>query len=322
MLHVARVYARLRVGLRLEPGESGDGWLLGDRGYPLKTWLLTPFANPRTAEELRYNLAHGRTRSVVERTIGLLKGRWRCLDASGGKLLYKPEKVTRIILACGVLHNISLRHGIGMDVEIRMDPQEPPNPPPNEAPAPADAVRRRRQLIQRLVLDDGYGQPTPLPIARNRFFQCRQRPGVPLFDYQLNLRELYSRWREQEPRGEGEDDSLLAKTDPPEEELQREGVLVRCPQVEGEVGGRRFPCLLDTGSHVTLFSEGYYRQWFGDRPIQNPAVIEWLNLRAANGLQIHFNSYVVMDFVVGGVHLPAKGVVMMTVWVLSRECWG
>ncbi|KAJ8364596.1 hypothetical protein SKAU_G00078220 [Synaphobranchus kaupii] len=79
MLQVARVYARLilrhsRVGLRLEAGESGDGWLL--------------------AEEQRYNLAHSRTRSVVERTIGLLKGRWRCLDASGGKLLYKPEKET------------------------------------------------------------------------------------------------------------------------------------------------------------------------------------------------------------------------------------
>ncbi|KAJ8381660.1 hypothetical protein SKAU_G00024380 [Synaphobranchus kaupii] len=129
--HDSFILRHSRVGLRLEAGESGDGWLL--------------------AEELRYNLAHGRTRSVVERTIGLLKGRWRCLDASGGKLLYKPEKVTRIILACGVLHNIALRHGIGMDAEIRMDPQKPPNPPPNEAPAPADAVRRRRQLIQRLV---------------------------------------------------------------------------------------------------------------------------------------------------------------------------
>ncbi|KAJ8346447.1 hypothetical protein SKAU_G00278480 [Synaphobranchus kaupii] len=92
--HDSFILRHSRVGLRLEAGESGDGWLLGDRGYPLKTWLLTPFADPRTAEELRYNLAHGRTRSVVERTIGLLKGRWRCLDASGGKLLYKPEKIT------------------------------------------------------------------------------------------------------------------------------------------------------------------------------------------------------------------------------------
>ncbi|XP_055733427.1 putative nuclease HARBI1 [Salvelinus fontinalis] len=131
-----------RVGLRLEAG---------DRGYQLKAWLLTPSAEPRTTEEMCYNLAHGRTRSVVEGTIGLLKGSRRCLAASGGKLLYKPEKVTRIILACGMLHNIALRHGIEMDAEIRMDPQEPPNPPPNGAPAPADAVRRRRQLMLRLV---------------------------------------------------------------------------------------------------------------------------------------------------------------------------
>uniref|UniRef100_A0A4W5K4W4 DDE Tnp4 domain-containing protein n=1 Tax=Hucho hucho TaxID=62062 RepID=A0A4W5K4W4_9TELE len=114
-------------------------------------WLLTPFADSRTAEEMRYILAHGRTRSVVERTVGLLKSRWSCLDASGGKL-YHPEKVTCIILACGVLQNIALRHGIEMDAEIRMDRQEPLNPPSNGEPAPADAVRRRRQLIQSFVV--------------------------------------------------------------------------------------------------------------------------------------------------------------------------
>ncbi|KAJ8353562.1 hypothetical protein SKAU_G00211290 [Synaphobranchus kaupii] len=58
-------------------------------------------------------------------------------------------------------------------------------------------------------LDDRYGHPTPLPIALNRVFQCRQQPGVPLFDYQLDLCELHSRWREWEPGGEGKDDSLL-----------------------------------------------------------------------------------------------------------------
>ncbi|KAJ8351672.1 hypothetical protein SKAU_G00231480 [Synaphobranchus kaupii] len=78
--HDSFILRHSRVGLRLEAGESGDGWLLGDRGYPLKTWLLTPFADPRTAEELCYNLAHGRTRSVVERTIGLLKGRTEAVN--------------------------------------------------------------------------------------------------------------------------------------------------------------------------------------------------------------------------------------------------
>ncbi|XP_070820669.1 putative nuclease HARBI1 [Chaetodon trifascialis] len=40
-----------------------------------------------SAEEVRFNVAHSRARSNVERAIGLLKGRWKCLDVSGGRLL-------------------------------------------------------------------------------------------------------------------------------------------------------------------------------------------------------------------------------------------
>ena len=58
--------------------------LAGDGGYPLRRWLLTPVLNAQSAEEQRYNEVHGRARSVVERAIGLLKCRWRALDASGG----------------------------------------------------------------------------------------------------------------------------------------------------------------------------------------------------------------------------------------------
>lgn len=54
---------------------------------------MTPVTGPQTAQEMAYNDAHARTRSIVECTIGILKGRWLCLDIAGGKLLYKPEKV-------------------------------------------------------------------------------------------------------------------------------------------------------------------------------------------------------------------------------------
>ncbi|KAJ8351844.1 hypothetical protein SKAU_G00233200 [Synaphobranchus kaupii] len=40
--------------------------------------------------------------------------------------------------------------------------------------------------------------------------------------------------------------------------------------------------------------------------MQNPAVLEWLNLHAATGLQIPFIGYAVMDFIVGGVQMPAN----------------
>src|SRR4029434_5017049 len=110
-------------------------------------WLLTPIAHTQT--EAHFNTAHARLWSVVERSIGMLKGRWRWLDVSGGRLLYDPEKGCQIILACCVLHNICLSHGIELgEEEMRMDQDDHP-------PIPAGwnthiTVLRRRELIHQL----------------------------------------------------------------------------------------------------------------------------------------------------------------------------
>lgn len=53
---------------------------LGDSAYSLMPYLLKPFINaPMGSPEFRYTEHFTRVRSSVERCIGVLKGRWRCL---------------------------------------------------------------------------------------------------------------------------------------------------------------------------------------------------------------------------------------------------
>lgn len=52
-------------------------WLLGDSGYALQPFLMTPKSAPQTEAEITYNKAHSRTRIVVEKAFGVLKSRFR-----------------------------------------------------------------------------------------------------------------------------------------------------------------------------------------------------------------------------------------------------
>lgn len=94
-------------------------------------------------------------------------------------------------------------------------------------------------------------------------------------------------------------------------------VFPECPGVEVEIGGVRVPCLLDTGSHVTIFSETFFQKWLKNQGRQDPAQIDWLTLRAANGLKIPYVGYAVLDFVIGGVQVAEQGVVLV-----KDECLG
>ncbi|XP_065356335.1 putative nuclease HARBI1 [Calliphora vicina] len=84
--------------------------ILGDSGYPLKPYLLTPYKNPSYGTvQYTFNLKHASARNVVERTIGVLKSRFRCLQ---NVLPYNPSKVVTIINVCCALHNICKHFGI------------------------------------------------------------------------------------------------------------------------------------------------------------------------------------------------------------------
>ncbi|KOB69990.1 Uncharacterized protein OBRU01_16140, partial [Operophtera brumata] len=90
--------------------ESGEtNFLLGDSGYALRKNLLTPILNAdEGSPEEHYYGKHVRARNVVERTIGVLKARYRCLLVAR-QLHYMPEMAAKMVNACCVLHNIANR---------------------------------------------------------------------------------------------------------------------------------------------------------------------------------------------------------------------
>ncbi|CAK5087428.1 unnamed protein product [Meloidogyne enterolobii] len=76
--------------------------LIGDSIYPSKDWLIPMRARANERFKEFYE-AHARTRSIIERTIGLLKMRWLCLKK--GLRVKKPSYSAEIVKCCGYLHN-------------------------------------------------------------------------------------------------------------------------------------------------------------------------------------------------------------------------
>uniref|UniRef100_A0A8C1LQH5 DDE Tnp4 domain-containing protein n=1 Tax=Cyprinus carpio TaxID=7962 RepID=A0A8C1LQH5_CYPCA len=109
--HDARVLSESNIYRSFENG-SHRGLLLGDSGYPCRSWLMTPFRNPVGDAQERYNTAQTKTRVIIERTLGQLKRRFHCLH---GELRLEPARAGRVIIACVVLFNISKDLGVLMD---------------------------------------------------------------------------------------------------------------------------------------------------------------------------------------------------------------
>ncbi|XP_053949355.1 putative nuclease HARBI1 [Anastrepha ludens] len=114
-------------------------WLLGDAGYALEPWSMTPFRSPTTGSaEGNYNKIHAKARNTIERTIGVFKNRFRCLlgalfalitienlfciesrllcdrhkQTAAMTLYYEPMKVCQIVNVAAALHNICINYRV------------------------------------------------------------------------------------------------------------------------------------------------------------------------------------------------------------------
>ncbi|XP_049331323.1 retrovirus-related Pol polyprotein from transposon opus [Astyanax mexicanus] len=77
------------------------------------------------------------------------------------------------------------------------------------------------------------------------------------------------------------------------------------------MGGVVMSCLLDTGSMVTTITEEAFREHFQDRGGGALKACHWLQLKAANGLDIPYLGYLELDIEVLGKVLPRMGVLVV-----------
>lgn len=99
--------------------------LLGDAAYGINKYVMVPFKENGhlTNAQIKYNTYLSQSRMMIERTIGLLKGRFRSfLDILP---MRRTDFIPKYICACCVLHNICLIRNDHIDIPLIVQPNEP-----------------------------------------------------------------------------------------------------------------------------------------------------------------------------------------------------
>ncbi|GKV08183.1 hypothetical protein SLEP1_g19852 [Rubroshorea leprosula] len=91
--------------LVLSEGLEIQEYIVGDSGYPLLPYLVTPYKGKELPEsKAEFNKRLSATRLVAQRAFARLKEMWRIIHG----VMWRPDKhkLPRIILVCCLLHNI------------------------------------------------------------------------------------------------------------------------------------------------------------------------------------------------------------------------
>jgi hypothetical protein len=100
--HDSNIFRNSSIMRKFESGQMGSN--VGDSGYPIKRYLITPLGTPVLPAEQLFNESQIRTRNPVERSYGVWKRRFPIL-ALGIRL--KRNRLEAVIIATAVLHNIA-----------------------------------------------------------------------------------------------------------------------------------------------------------------------------------------------------------------------
>ena len=123
--HDSHIFNTSQIFQQLEDNHNNleQGLLLGDSGYALKPYLMTPYYEPATANQRAYyNRAHRKTRVIIEQTFGRWKRRFHLLHS---EVRMRPERVCQLIGACAILHNIAIAFNEPMEDEEDYEDDEP-----------------------------------------------------------------------------------------------------------------------------------------------------------------------------------------------------
>ncbi|GLT43888.1 hypothetical protein SLA2020_178140 [Shorea laevis] len=102
--------------VELSEGTELREYIVGDAGFPLLPWLLTPYQGKGLSEfQVEFNKRHSATRMVAQMALTRLKEMWKIIQG----VMWMPDKnrLPRIVFVCCLLHNIL----IDMEDEVMDD---------------------------------------------------------------------------------------------------------------------------------------------------------------------------------------------------------
>lgn len=89
-------------------GHQVKPWLVGDAGYSLQPWMITPILGHHLdAKSESFNFYQSSTRIIVEQAFGILKARWRWL--AGKMVITDATRLSDVIVVACILHNLMMR---------------------------------------------------------------------------------------------------------------------------------------------------------------------------------------------------------------------